>query len=83
MKSQKHPSPCSVSAVKRQVIENKLLAALDDRGKVAILATEEDLEIIITALLLAESNRVVISSKYKEMRADLEQLRSAAFPPNN
>ena len=74
--------PCSVESVNRQVIENQLLTSLCDKSRVAILATEEDLEILIAALLLAENNRMAMPTKYKEMRADLEQLKAAAFPPN-
>ncbi|MDA8106194.1 MAG: hypothetical protein M0Z71_12555 [Nitrospiraceae bacterium] len=76
-------TPCSVESVNRQVIENQLLTALDDKSKVAILASEEDLDTLIAALLLSENNRMAMSSKFKELRADLQQLKSAAFPPNN
>ena len=68
--------PCSVESVNRQVIENQLLTALDDKSKVAILATEEDLTMLI--ICLGFSTGV----KAKEMRADLQQLKAAAFPPN-
>ena len=70
-------TPCSVESVNRQVIENQLLAALDDKSKVAILATEEDLTMLI--ICLGFSTGV----KAKEMRADLQQLKAAAFPPND
>ena len=59
----------------RQVIENQLLAALDDKSKVAILATEEDLKLLITAL------RPMWASAAREMCDDLCQLKDAAFPP--
>ena len=68
--------PGSVESVNRQVIENQLLTALDDKSKVAILATEEDLTMLI--ICLGFSTGV----KAKEMRADLQQLKAAAFPPN-
>ena len=70
------PATCSVESVNRQVIENQLLSALDDKSKVAILATEEDLTMLI--ICLGFSTGV----KAKEMRADLQQLKAAAFPPN-
>ncbi len=71
------PAPCSVSSTRREVIENKLLTALDDEGKVAILASEADLNMLIESLGLAvrmgKSGSVV-------MQRDLMQLRDAAFP---
>lgn len=72
------PAPCSVEPTSRQVIEGKLLAALDDKSKVAILATEADLNMLIDALLpiIAEQG---IHSKAYEYRRDLMQLKTAAF----
>ena len=71
------PATCSVESLNRQVIENQLLAALDDKSKVAILATEDDLVMLINAL------GFVTGDKAWEFRADLQQLKSAAFPPND
>lgn len=56
----------------RQVIENKLLTAIDDDSKVAILASREDLDLLIEAL----SNW---TEKARLYSADLSQLRRAAF----
>lgn len=71
------PSPCSVEFTGRQVIENKLMTALEDEGTVAILASKDDLELMVAAL-----------RKYKHRRAegmafDYQQLLDAAFPPND
>lgn len=71
--------PCTEERVPKQIIENQLLVALDDKSKVAILASKEDLDILICALFLAESNRMAMPLKYKEMRLDLEKLKKAAF----
>jgi len=65
---------CAVQSTSRQVIENKLLTALEDDGVVAALLNKEDLEVMISAL-----------SKYRHRRAeqlakDMQQLRDAAFP---
>ena len=68
--------PGSVESVNRQVIENQLLTSLCDKSRVAILATEEDLTMLI--ICLGFSTGV----KAKEMRSDLQQLKSAAFPQN-
>ena len=81
-KPSSRPAPCSVEMTNRQVIENQLLASLDDKSKVAILASEEDLDTLIAALMLSERNRMAMPSKWKELRAGLEQLKAAAFPPN-
>ena len=69
---------CSVESVNRQVIENQLLTALDDKSKVAVLATDDDLKLLIAALRPMWSN-----SAAREMCDDLCQLKDAAFPPND
>jgi len=40
-----------VERVKREVIEHRLLAALDDEDKVAILCSKTDVEYLINCLL--------------------------------
>jgi len=65
---------CSVSSARREVIENKLLAALDDESKVAILATEIDLILFIKAMAFFDT------PDSREMAKDLLQLKRAAFP---
>lgn len=66
----------------RQIIENKLLAALDENsGQVAILATEEDLRMLIFSLRHVSAN--MSSHGYQEKARrwahDLEKLRKASF----
>lgn len=70
---------CTEEHVSRSVIENKLLVSLGDKSKVALLLDKNDLDLIIGALLLSESNRMAMPTQYKEMRKGLEQLRAAAF----
>jgi hypothetical protein len=60
----------------RQVIENKLLTALSDSSTVAILATEEDLRIMISALRGFEP----FHGKAVKMAEDYQLLLNAAFP---
>jgi hypothetical protein len=71
-----------VSSTRREVIENKLLAALDDEGTVAILANEEmlnDLIWVMENFIGASRDR---QDRMESMHADLTQLRDAAFPRN-
>lgn len=70
--------PNHVERVSKTVIENQLLVALDDKSKVACLFAKEDLDVLISALTVAE--RVRYEPQAKEMRLSLEQLRKAAFP---
>ena len=67
---------CSASSARREVIENKLLAALDDEGKVAILATEIDLILFVKAMVFYDT------PDSHEMAKDLLQLKRSAFPQN-
>jgi hypothetical protein len=68
-----------IEHVSRSVIENKLLAALDDEtGKVAILATENDLDLIVAAFTLASLDRMAPPG-LKEMLDDLKKLQKGAF----
>lgn len=71
-----------IHRTRREVLENKLLVALDDPGNVAIIATEKDLQLMIDAMIcytslpnLTEAER----SKSIEMTADLIRLQEAAF----
>lgn len=75
----KSPKPIDVIKTSRRVIENQLLESLSDKSKVAILATEEDLDTLIAALFLSERDRMAMQSRWRELRIGLEQLRSAAF----
>ena len=84
------PATCSVERTPRSVIEKKLLAALDDGDKVAILASKQDLEDMIAALCgyeLAEWHGKVLSweayrKRCRSLSDDMTQLLHEAFPPN-
>lgn len=65
--------------VPRQVIENQLLVALDDKSKTAIVASKDDLELLIYALLCVCEDSTEWS-RADQMRIDIEQLRDSAFP---
>ena len=67
-------SDLKVTAVPRQVIEGKLLAALDDKSKVAVILSEGDLHLLIVAL-----DDCVRTDKVLQMLKDLEKLREEAF----
>lgn len=58
----------------RKVLERKLLTALNDETRVAILATCEDLDLLILAL--GDSTR----QRARQYAEDLKKLRDAAFP---
>ena len=64
--------------VPREVIDSKLLAALDDKSKVAILADREDLGRLISALTFTPDSW---GMEFKILRDDLRQLDEAAFGP--
>lgn len=74
-------TPCSVSSTRREVIENKLLTALDDEWKVAILATESDLKTLIKALEYYDMDSKTYA-ECQDMAADCRQLLEAASPQN-
>ena len=59
-----------------EVIENQLLTALDDKSKVAILATQDDLDLLISALTYSPNKSNASRTK---MLDGLKQLRDAAF----
>lgn len=71
----------------REVIEHKLLAALGDPDTVAIIASREDLDILIFALSqvaasgysLAIPREPARELRAQEFGAGLEQLRREAF----
>ncbi len=65
--------PLEIVPTDRQVICQQLLAALDDTSKVAILATKEDLDILIQA---TKNGGLPGTMK---MFNDLWELRRAAF----
>lgn len=65
----------SVQPTSREVIENKLLAALNDEDKVGICLSKDDLEELIISL--ASINRP--TTKARQWLADLQKLQRAAF----
>lgn len=76
------PAPGSVDRVGREVIENKLLAALSEDGVVAILASEQDLSVMIAALEYAMLGNREQTRKARELAADMRKLKRSAFPQN-
>ena len=67
----------------RDVIENKLLTALQDEGTAAILVSENDLSVMIRALeyaMLADREQ---TRKARELAKDYRRLLKAAFPGSN
>ena len=62
--------------VPRELIENRLLAALDDRTCTAILANEDDLNLFIEAF---ETSPVGSSDRGHTLLMDMKKLRAAAF----
>ena len=77
-----NPAPFSVSSTRREVIENKLLAALENEGTVAILANEEMLNDLIWVMENYIGGSRDQQDRMESMHADLSQLRDAAFPRN-
>ena len=67
--------PTKLQPVPRQVIGDQLLAALDDKSKVAIIASSDDLDLLISVLRFYP----VRTKAVKQLQADLEMLRTAAF----
>lgn len=67
--------PIKVERVNRAVIDSQLLTGLDDKSKVAILASQDDLDLMISAFedLQRPSDEAV------RMEADLKKLRAEAF----
>ena len=57
----------------REVIENQLLVSMEDKSKVALILTCDDLTMLIDALAYA------IDDKRTQMRRDLQELRHKAF----
>lgn len=69
--------PNRVVQSSREVIEHKLLAALDNPDCVAIFASKEDLDLLIESLRMRASPRAL------EFAQGLEQLRYEAFGESN
>ena len=77
------PSSCSVVPTSRSVIEGKLLDALSNDGCVAILASEEDLNVMIAALEYAMLGNRKQTVAARALAIGMRQLRKEAFPPND
>lgn len=70
-------SELKTESVSREVITSQLLVALDDKSKVAILASEQDLRYLIVSLHL--SQRYSPCDQKQELLDGLENLKDAAF----
>lgn len=73
---------CTVTHHNREVIEDKLLTALEDGHTVAALLQEADLDLLIHALDdMAEKQTysAELTKKARDFAADMRQLRKAAF----
>lgn len=70
---------CKTSYAPREVLEGKLLAALDDESKVAIVLDKADVDMLINALEAYPAHAVKGGKSHRQYAADLRQLRSAAF----
>lgn len=73
--------PCTVEPARREVIQGKLLASLDDGSKVAILADEEMCRMLSQALnsystFMTYGKR---RNQHTQLANDIEQLRKEAF----
>ena len=77
-------APCSVELTSRQVIERKLLTALEDDNTVAALLSKRDLEDMIAALYGFEDmgHSALRKARCKELADSMSQLLREAFPPN-
>lgn len=66
----------------KEVIENKLLASLEQQGNVAIILTLQELDLLIDALKTHQFDKFPgpISNRSKDFREDLQKLRRGAFP---
>lgn len=78
------PKPIKPEYTKREVIEDKLLAAITDEGKAAILATEDDLKLMVTAFRLAEQHANGVGNyererKFYQYGQDLQTLLNSSF----
>jgi hypothetical protein len=73
--------PNTIERTSRRVIERKLLEALSDESKVAILATEQDLRDMIHALECWQCvNNSAGWRRRNDLLAGMNQLLREAFP---
>ena len=73
--------PNKVVPVRKEVIEHRLLVALNDQSKVAILAEEKDLDLLIAGMeSLVQSDELRSNEvPFRDMLDSLKQLRKEAF----
>ena len=71
--------PIKVEPVKREVNEHYLLAALDDKSKVAIVASEDDCRIFLYALERGTCWSVEDNRTRNELADGLKRLMTEAF----
>lgn len=73
--------PNTIVPASREVIESKLLTALEDEGTVAVLYTEPDLRLMILALesFTSEAPTFDESKRAREMLIGIAQLYQEAF----
>jgi len=75
----KAPKPCSVEHLPDTVITEQLFARLnEDKGTVALLVGEEDLDLLIDAMGYYASH-TQIPRRAIEFAADMKQLRKLTF----
>lgn len=67
--------------VKREIIDDQLLVAMDDKSKVAIVLDQEGLDLLISAVLQMQqpAGSEELKRKLGELVADMKQLRRQAF----
>jgi len=63
----------------REVIADQLLTALDDKGKVAILADREMLDFLISAAHNCDITDPELRKYRDELVQDMKKLRASAF----
>lgn len=72
----------NIDRVKREVIERKLLVAIEDENTAAVLTTKEDLDLLIFALDNSVDARTIHhdwGQRRLTLRDGLKELRAAAF----
>jgi hypothetical protein len=78
------PKKCRIENTPREVIQGKLLAALNDETKVAALLEVEDLDMLIHALYFYNRHHTPCNPnkpKVESFLEDLRTLRRQAFGP--
>ena len=75
----KRPGPLRVERTPREVIQSKLLVAIDRHDKVALVADAEDLELLIIALDLLRGMQDSDEDRARQMADDISELYRQAF----